>query len=78
MDHHIVRLCKLSVTKLADKSFLWFRSSSLAQVKSGVIGRGGGGKQGVLAKHVMEELGMLQGREGERRGGEGEVMRRRC
>ena len=34
MDHDIVRLGELSVTKLADESLLWSRGSALSVVKS--------------------------------------------
>ena len=33
MDHHVVRLCKFSVTELADEPLLWPRGSALSVIQ---------------------------------------------
>ena len=83
MDHDIVRLGELSVTKLADESLLWSRGSGLGGVR--VIGvhwvtltmaMMEAGVKLVVTKPLLEQEGLAEAR-GERGKGEAEVVRRR-
>ena len=83
MDHDIVRLGELSVTKLADESLLWSRGSGLGWMR--VIGvhwvtltmtMMKAGVELVVTKPLLEQEGLTEAR-GERGKGEAEVVRRR-
>ena len=78
MNHHIVALGELAVTKLANESLLRTRGSGVGEVEPWVVGRGGGGggrsKEPRVGHPLAHEEGMAEGgqEEGGGRGGPGE------
>jgi len=81
VDHHVVGLGELPVTKLADEPLFGSGGSALAcHVQPRVVGgrRGGGGHQTGVAQPLLQQQSLTQAWVEGEWGGEIEVMGRRC
>ena len=66
VDHHVVGLGELAVTKLADEPLLWSGGSALApHVQPGVVGggRGRGGDQAGVTQPLLQQQSLVETRE---------------